>query len=115
MKRLASPIPLGLAVGSFFVLGRGSSDRLQCLSAGYDLRPPVDHQQQQNQRPHGAEKDRQEGKGRNLQALAPASHAAPFSVGEVSTERPWGGRFSFPTSLPPAGHCPPPTVLAVNK
>jgi len=67
VELLASPIPFRLPGG---LLGRGkvgflahhARGRLLGPGARHGLGPPVDNQQEQDQRSHGAKEDRQEGK-----------------------------------------------------
>lgn len=66
----------GAGAGELGVLGLQAQSSLLGLGAGHDLGPPVDHQQQQDQRPHGAQKHGQKGERRYLQTLPPRSHAA---------------------------------------
>jgi hypothetical protein len=83
VQGLALSFPLGLArrVGAGRLrrligrgAGRGACGFPECLGPARSLGLPVDDQQQQNQRSHGAEQDGQKGKGRNLKPLPPAPH-----------------------------------------
>jgi len=63
---LVATVRLGLHLGEV-VLG---------LEHGDDLGTAIQHQQQEDQRPHRAEQHRKEGEGGNLQVAPPPSHAA---------------------------------------
>jgi hypothetical protein len=98
VQGLAAFFPFGLAAGAcVLVLGGQAGRRLFCLEAGHHFGAAVDHQQQQDQRPHGAQEHRQEGERRNLQPLPPPFHDA------LSTQ------YSVPsTQSHPSRRCPGP-------
>jgi hypothetical protein len=68
VKSATAPLPLGGMSGRVLgVLGFHLPDRRQRFGAHDHFRPAIDHQQQENQRPHGAEQDGQEWKGGDLE------------------------------------------------
>jgi hypothetical protein len=92
VQGLAAALPFGLlglrGPGIFFGLAGSGLERLGPRDR---LGPPVDNQQQQDQRPHGAQEHGQKGERRYLQDLPPPPHApAPppddfvFSGGSTS-------------------------------
>src|SRR5262249_16513431 len=77
VKGLPALLPLGLpGRGELFLLNSCGYHCLSSTSHCHHSGAPVEHQQEQDQRAHGAEQDRKKGKGRHLQALPAASHAA---------------------------------------
>lgn len=81
VQGLAPALQLSGALGHGLGILGGQAGGLQRLGPGHRFGPAIDHQQQQDQRAHGAEQHREEWEGGHLQLLPALSHAAPFSVG----------------------------------